>query len=739
MKNIYLSPSDVIGSGLIKVDEVRKTVCPRNCFDTCGLLAYVKDGKLLKIEGDPDHPITKGHLCAKGTLYARRTNHKDRIKYPLMRVGKRGEGDFKRITWDEAFDYIVDKLKFCKKKYGGESIVEYIYSGNREFLAKTVADRCLNLIGASKLVGSFCLLSGLSGATYTNGSQYTQGIEIWSKKAEVIMIVGHNSSFTNVHSLPFIWEAMDRGAFLIVIDPYVTPIATKADLFLQPRPGTDTAMVLAMMKYIFDNGLEDREFISEHTYGVDELEKAVSEWTLEKASEVTGVEPHLIAKAAEIYATNHSHMECGWGHQRYTNGHQTQRAYSCLAAICGHIGKEGATCNYLDISAYKTPSVRDKWDRGVRESMGFLEIDNVNYPKGSPSKYLRRRLINISAFGKALREAKEPPIKAVISWRGGLLSQQPDVKKMIEGIKKLDLFVSLELFMTDDTDWADIVLPAADTFEQYGIHPSYWHHYVQLQKPVIEPLHESKADLDFWCELGRRMGHEKFFPKDKTGDQWLRDFLPKDFELYDSVDSERIVRIPEKYSARIPWADKKFNTPTGKIELYSVGMAERGKRHPGEWSPVPHFEETMESPVSRPDLFKKYPLMMISQHAPLRIHCQWFNVEEIQEIEGPPGIFINEMDAAEYMIKEGDQVKVFNDRGEISVVAKVTNRIKKGVCEVNSGNWIKSGSSPNVLMGEYTGGPRDVGDGTMRENYDFERDGNTIGYFNCLVQIKKEN
>ncbi len=729
------SPGPVFHGDMESVDRIEKTVCPRNCFDTCGLLAYIKDEKLVGITGDPEHPITKGHLCAKATTYVRRTYHKDRIKYPLMRVGKRGEADFKRVSWDDAFEYITNKLAFCKKKYGTQSVTEYCYSGNREFLGKAISGRFLNLIGASRLVGSFCLLSGLSGATYTNGTQYVQGIEIWSKKAEVIMIVGHNSSFTNVHSLPFIWDAIERGAYLIVIDPYLTPIAAKADLFLQPRPGTDTAMVLAMMNHIFNKGLEDKDFISKHTYGIEELKNGVRDWSLEKAAEVTGIDPHKIEKAAELYAKNLSHMECGWGHQRYTNGHQAQRAYSCLAAICGHIGKEGATCNYLDMNAYNT--IRPEHIASPLYTRGFLDSEKVVYPRGAPHRTLQKRLINISTFGPALREAENPPLKAVLSWRGGIISQLPNANKMTETLKGLELLVSSEIFMTDDTDWADIVLPAADTFEQWGIHPSYWHHYVQIQRPVIPPLYESKTDIDIWAELGRRMGHERFFPKTHTGLEWIKELLPDDFELTDSMDSEMIVEVPEKYAPKVPWSDHVFNTPTGKIELYSTGMVDRGRRYPGEWNPIPHFEEPGESPISRPDLFKKYPLMMISQHAPLRTHCQWFNIEEIQEIEGPPGIFINEMDAREYMISEGDVVKVFNGRGEISVIAKVTNRIKKGVVEINSGNWVKSGSSANVLMDDTIGGPRDVGAGVMIA-YDFERDGNTIAYFNCLVQIEKQ-
>lgn len=704
----------------VKVDKVVKTICPRNCFDTCGVVAYVKDGRMIKVEGEPNHPITKGRLCVKANTYVQRTYHKDRIQYPLLRVGKRGRAEFKRVSWDDAYEFLIDKLAYCKKKWGGESITEYVYSGNREFLAKTVSGRLLNLYGSSKLVGSFCILSGLAGATFTTGTQHTQSIEIWSKKAEVILMVGHNSSFTNVHSLPFLWNAMERGAYLIVIDPYLTPIATKADLFLQPRPGTDTAMVLAMINHIVKKDLHDREFIAKYSYGFDELMKAASKWTLEKAARVSGVEPEKIARAAEIYAAHHSHMETGWGHQRYTNGHQTQRAYSCLAAICGHIGKEGASCNYFDLMAYK----------------GLLNFEKVMYPRGAPHKTLRRRLINISTFGPALREAKNPPIKAVISWRGGLISQHPNVHRMIDTLKKLELFVSMELFMTDDTDWADLVLPASDNFEQWGIHPSYWHPYLQIEQPVIEPLYESKPDVDFWSELGRRMGYEKFFPEGYTGREWLREFLAEDMDLDQILRTNNPIRVPEKYAPRIPWSDRVFDTPTGKVELYSTGMEERGKKFPGDWNPVPHFTETAESPVSRPDLYRKYPLMLISQHAPYRTHCQWFNVEEIKEIEGPPGIFINEKDAQYRGIENGDRIRVFNDRGEISLVAKVTNRLKPGVCEINSGNWVKSKGSANVLLEQLIGGPRDVGAGIMEE-YDFERDGHTIAYFNCLVQIKK--
>lgn len=713
-----------VGEQKVIADRVVKTACPHNCYDTCGLLVYVKDEKVIKIEGDPGHPITKGHLCLKGFANVEKINSPDRVKYPLLRVGERGEGKFKRISWEEAMDYMVEKIGKIRDTYGSEALMEYGYSGNREHMAKAVSGRFLNLFGATKLVGSFCLLSGAAGSYHSVGTQHTMAPEVWSENCECIMLIGRNPSATNPHIYPFIYRAKERGAKLIVVDPYVTGAASKADLHLRPRPGTDGALALGMIHWIIKNDLQDKDFIAEHTVGYESLEKLVEEWTPEHTEEVTTIPREQIIEAAEMYATLQSHMECGYGQQRYSNGHQIQRALACLAAVCGHIGKASGNYNCIDSMGF--PGIE-----------GFMKTANVTCPEGADIK--STRMINIATFAKALHEASDPPIKGVISYRGGLVSQQPWVDYTIEALKQLDLFVVIEQFMTDDTDWADLVLPGCHFLEQYGLHTSYWHHYNQVLVPVCQPYYESVPDLEIFEELGRRLGFEEYFPRERTGLDYIRMLIGDNTDVDGAVSPNGPVRLSEDWCPLVPYENGNFNTPSGKFEFYSYSMEERGKKFEGDYCPVPHYTEPDESVPGTPELAKKYPLSVISQHPAFRTHSQYYNLPWIKEIEGPAKVFINKVDADSRGIKDGDMTAVFNDRGRLeNIMAKVSIRVKPGVVELSSGMWVKLGGSVNKLTSLSIGGPRDV----MKENgimYEYHPllDGNTTGYFNTLVEIQK--
>lgn len=704
-------------------DRVVKTACPHNCYDTCGLLVYVKDEKVIKIEGDPNHPITKGTLCLKAMANVQKINSPDRVKYPLLRVGKRGEGKFKRITWDEAMDYMADKIRTICDTYGSEAMMEYGYSGNREYMAKAVSARLWNLLGATKLVGSFCVLSGISGSQCSVGSQSTMVPDIWADRAEVIMMVGLNPTATHPHVYPYLYRAMDRGAKLIVVDPCVTGVASKAHIHLRPRPGTDGAMALGMIHWILKKGLQDEDYIRNHTVGFQGLRDLVEMWTPEYTEEITGIPKEQLIEAAELYATHKSHMSCGCGQQRYSNGHQVQRALASLAAVCGHIGKEYGTYEFMS-------------NLGFPGFEGFMQTANVAVPKGAAIK--KTRMINISAVATAILNA-DPPIKGIISWRGGLVSQQPYVDHTLKAIKQLDMFVVIEQFMTDDTDWADLVLPACHFLEQYGLHTSYWHHYNQILIPVCQPYFEAVPDVEIFEELGRRLGYEEYFPRYRNGIDYIRMLVGMNTDVDAAISPRGPALVSEEWAPDIPYKDGKFNTPSGKFEFYSSIMEERGKKYSGDYYPLPHFIEPEESIRSTPDLAKKYPLCIVSQHPSFRCHSQYYNLPWIQEIEGPAKLHINAADAAARGIKDGDKIRIFNDRGELKdILAAVSIIVKPGVVELNSGMWVKLGGNVNVLTSLSQGGPRD----TLKEKgimYEYKPlyDGNTTGYFNTLVQVEK--
>ena len=711
-----------IGGRKVIADRVVKTCCPHNCYDTCGELVYVKDEKVIKIEGDPSHPITKGHLCLKGFANVRKINSEDRVKYPMLRTGERGEGKFRRISWDEAFDWMVEKIQTIQKQYGPEAILEYCYSGNREHMAKAVAGRLWNLMGASKLVGSFCLLSGVAGSVGCVGSQYTMDPQVWSEHTQTVFLVGRNCSATNPHIFPFLYRVKERGGKLIVVDPYATGVAAKADIHVRPRPGTDGALALGLIHWILKNGWEDKAFIAEKTVGFEELAELVKPWTPEVTESVTTVPAAQIREVAQILATTDTLFETGYGQQRYSNGHQAQQALACLAAVCGSFGKPSA--NYDCISGMAFPGIT-----------GFADGAAVSAPKGADIP--KTRLVNIAAVAKAIHEAKEPPVKGVISYRGGLISQQPDVSYTIEAVKSLDMFVTIEQFLTDDTDYADLVLPACHYLEQYGVHPSYWHNWNQILVPVCKPPYECVPDVEIFAELGRRLGYEEYFPREWTGLDWCRLLIGGQCDFDAAVSPNGPVRHTENWCPEVPY--ETFDTPSGKFEFYSSVLKERGRRFPGHYDPLPVYYEPDESIAATPELAEKYPINIISQHPSFRTHSQYYNLPWIQEIEGPARVFLSRKDAAERGIADGDKVRIFNDRGELKdITARVGIRLKPGVAEMSSGMWVKLGGSINMLTKLVPAGPRDIlaEDGILSE-YDPLLDGNTGSYFNTLVQIEK--
>ena len=275
--------------------------------------------------------------------------------------------------------------------------------------------------------------------------------------------------------------------------------------------------------------------------------------------------------------------------------------------------------------------------------------------------------------------------------------------------------------------------------EQYGLHPSYWHNYNQVLVPVCQPPYECVPDVEIFEELGRRLGYEKYFPRERTGLDYVRMLIGEECDVDAAVSPNGPVRNPEKWCPEIPYKDGQFDTPSGKLELFSAGMEERGKKFEGEYCPVPQFFEPAESIRATPELAKKYPLNVISQHPAFRTHSQYYNLPWIREIEGPARLFMSKVDAAERGINDGDLVRIFNDRGELTnIVARVGIRVKPGVVEMSSGMWVKLGGSVNKLTGMYPAGPRDVlCEGGIMQEYHPLMDGNTGSYFNTLVDVQK--
>jgi anaerobic selenocysteine-containing dehydrogenase len=479
-----------------------------------------------------------------------------------------------------------------------------------------------------------------------------------------------------------------------------------------------------MANHILSKGLEDRKFIEHHTYGFEEYRKLVVKWPAERTASVTRVPAEEIKTVAEVIASRDTIMQLGMGMNRYSNSHNAVRAVACLAGVTGNLGRPGACCYFLDKSA---------------DHLLTANNAKILFPKGAGIRR-DRRFVCITGFNKAVLNARDPPIKGVICWRGNPLPQLMNVKETERALMQLDLLVVIDQFMNDTSYYADYVLPSCELFEQCSLVPPYGHRYLQASVPVIAPLHESRPDVDIWCELGRRLGFEEYFPPGMTWLDWARLLMPEGLTIESLINPKRPWKVPEEIRPDVPYEGGRFPTPSGKMEFVSQEMMAYGRGKRGDWNPLPAYVEPVESPESSRELSKEFPLIMISTLSPVRTHSQFINLPWMREIEGDPTVEINPANAEPRSIEDGDAVRVFNRRGELHVIAKVTPTIKAGIVNILNGWWVKDGACPNMLTQILAGGPRELGDSIFKMD-DYSRggtkDGQSGAYGCCLVQVEK--
>lgn len=649
-----------------------RTVCPRNCYSTCNFIAHEKDGRLVKIEGIKDHPVTDTP-CLKGLSYTRRVYSPDRLKYPLKRVGERGEGKWKRISWEEAYQEMAENFINIKDKYGPESILYYTYSGSYGNMNEFGAKFFKLLGGYSQCYGSLCWPAGLEATQLTyGGKKYHHPKDFINSK--LIILWGKNPVSTNVQEMKFIHEAREKGATLVVIDPLFTRTAAKADIHIRPRVGTDGALALGLAHIIVKENLHDQSFIAEHVKGFSEYKELIEKYTPEKVAEITEIPEETIIDLALMYGkTKPANIICGYGLQRHTNGGQMVRSIAVLPAITGNIGISGGGFNYANFDGYI-----------------FGGTGTPNPPEES---YKIRNIGQYSKLGEAILKAKNPSIKAIMVERGNPLTVNPNTNVVKEGFSKAEYIVCIDQFITDSAEVADLVLPAKTLFEQTDIHACYWHHYIQLRQKVIDSPFEAKPESEIYKELARVCGMDlKYF--DINPEQAVRNALEGTGITYEQL-KKGPVRSP--ISRDVAWEDLKFPTPSGKIEIYSEEAEEK-------WGvdPLPVYEELKESKYSTPKLFEKYPLRFMSAHPKNRIHSQFGFLDWLIEIDSEPICEIHPKDAKERGIKTGDLVTVFNDRGQFTLKANVTEFVIPGMINVWEGWWEKhTGLTTNFVTPDF--------------------------------------
>ena len=481
-------------------DHTVRLVCPHDCPDTCSMVVTVRDGRAVRLQGDADHPFTRGFLCQKVTRYLERVYHPGRLKYPLKRTGPKGAGLFERITWEEAASTITRRfLDIADSEDGPQAILPYSYAGTMGKLQGSSLDRrFFHRLGASLLDRTICATAGAAGCDITLGTRAMLDPET-VRHSRYIINWGSNTSVTNMHLWTIMHQARKHGARIVTIDPYKSKTAEKSDWWLPIRPGTDAALALGIMHILWRDGLTDDDYMSRYCLGTQELRSRVlHEYLPEKVAGITGLDVADIEKLAHEYGTiQPAFIRLNYGLQRHGGGGMAVRAITCLPAVIGawrHPGG-GALLSTSKLYPFNTAAL-ERPDL-IREGT---------------------RTINMSQLAEALLgELPGPPVRALYVYNANPAAVCPDQARVLKGLRREDLFTVVhEQFQTDTADYADILLPATTQLEAFDIHGSYGHLYVQVNEPAIAPLAEAKCNTDVFRLLAAKMGFE---PELLRGDQ----------------------------------------------------------------------------------------------------------------------------------------------------------------------------------------------------------------------------
>lgn len=665
--------------------QLKYNTCPRNCHDTCSLISEVVDGKIVSITGDPTNPITAGAPCVKMNHYINWVNSPDRVLYPMKRTGAKGEGTFERITWDEAYATIAEKIQEAVDTYGPQAVLPYSYSGNLGFVNNyTAPHRFFNRLGASQLERNICSSAGSTVIPYTYGSGLGVDPEEYAN-TNLYVSWGVNEAATNVHAVKFIKAMKEKGGKVIAVNPVLTPVAKFADLHVQPKPGTDAALALAVINLIIENEDFDADYVQRYTIGFDELKAKAAEFPVDRAAEITGVPEEVIREFASLYGgeKESSVVRIGYGMQRNTNGGSMVRAISLLPALMGMPGKDLHSGFVYMNSGYWAA------DLGGNDGSDMLREDT--------------RTISINQLGRALtgdlEGTKELPITVMIVFNSNPVAVTSNTELVREGLLREDLFtVVFDIFQTDTADYADILLPAATFFEYEDINHDYLGLYLRYNEPAIEPQGECKSNIDMLNGLAKACGFtDAIF--DETAADVIKHLVDEQGGYYEGITYDRLkAEHWVKIDAGVPYADKVFNTPSGKIEFYSESLAEAGL------DPVADYVPTAESEDGNAALFASYPITLLSPSTKNLLNSQMHGVPQMAELIGKPTVFINTVDAEARGIADGDTVLIKNDRGDVQLVARVSDACTTpGVAKTIKCPWPKlaeDGKNVNALTND---------------------------------------
>lgn len=640
--------------------HIKKTICPLDCPDTCGLLATVEGGKVTSLAGDPEHPYTNGFICRKMRLYPERLYGQQRILYPHLRIGEKGEGKFKRISWEEAWDRLVSKLQETLKKHGGDAILPFSYAGNEGVVNKFAGFPLFHKMGATEYQQTICAAAANAGWEMSCGKAGGSPPNV-AANASLIIAWGINIRVTNVHFWQYVTTARKTGARLLVIDPYYNDTAKFSDDYIQVNPGGDTALAMGVLKILIKNQWLDRAFISSETEGFEHLEWYLQQTSCDEFEKQSGVSNKQMAYLASLLRENpKTFIRIGIGLTRNSRGGMAIRAISSLAAGCGLFdGQPG---------------------RGILLTSGAFSADQakLTFPELVARK---RRTINMIHLGQALTSA-EPAVKALIVYNANPVSVVPDGTTVRRGLCRDDLFTIVhEQVMTPTALYADLLLPATTFLENRDFYSSYGHFYLGIADKAIEPIAESMSNFDFFQTLARKMGYTDPPFQQSLNDRLMSYFysvqgMPADFSISDYQDGQYVM--------------SEFGKQDGSI-LARVGERFRFHNDSDPTQPgIPCLKDGSE--FDHPDLISRFPYKLITPPNDQLLNSTFGEMYDREQ----GNVIIHPDDAADINIKPGSLVRLQNFRGSVYRKALVSKDTQRGLVVAEGIYWPEPGQKEGI-------------------------------------------
>ena len=628
----------------------KPSVCPYDCPDACGLLVKTINGKAVQVIGDPDHPHTQGTLCAKMAHYEKTVHSPKRLTEPLLRIGPKGAGEFKPISWEEAIRHITVRWQKIIAEYGAESILPYSYAGTMGLVQRNIGEAFFHRLGASRLARTICSSAkgyGWSAVMGSTAAPHPREVAA----SDLIILWGTNLLATNIHLLHQIREAKKRGAVVWLIETYQSTAAKISDQVILVKPGSDGALALGIIHCLVRSNLADDQFIADHVQGFDMLkEKILPNYSPEAVSEITGIAAAVIEEIAAAYGKAKApFIALGSGLSRYGNGAMTVRCITCLPAIVGAWAKTGG-----GLLAGIGTSSAFAMDAITRE-------DLMQQPT---------RIVNMNQLGRVLQEMSNPPVMSLYVYHSNPAIVAPDQNAVLEGLLREDLFTVVhERFMTDTARYADLVLPATSSLEHSDLYRAYGHYCIQRTFPVIPPVGQARSNWDVFRLLANGMGFkEPFFQK--TTDEIIQHQLDAPRPWLADVDMSKIQEgRPVELSLPLNYKTN-YKTPSGKIEIYN----------PAEAEPLPNYNKPHGDDA---------PFWFMNTPGLYSINSSFNERSDLLDKREEMCLMMNPRNAAEKGLEDQQEVIAFNERGEVTFILRVTSKVPPGVVVSEGIFWIQ--------------------------------------------------